>query len=265
MVRTGGSETLSLGAHDRLRADILDGRFRPGERLRPTALCAEYGVSPGVLREAVMRLAEQRLVTVEHNRGYRVTTISSEQIRDLLELRHINEEAALRLSLERGTVTWEGEVLAAHHRLKSARSADQSDPDSRAAAHMDYHMALLSACGNQRLLDLCRDLFTASELYRRWSVHLAAERNLPGAQPPRDIGDEHAQILAAVLDRDVQRAVAKYAEHLDRTADLARLYTAAETVAPLRPAPPGTGRHPGNSIVLRFLKIHCIVKSFVLC
>lgn len=229
MVRAEGSETLSLGVHHRLRADILDGRFRPGERLRPTALCAEYGASPGILREAVMRLAEQRLVTVEHNRGYRVATISGEAIRDLLELRHINEEAALRLSLERGAAAWEGEVLAAHHRLKAARAAAGSDPDSRAAAHMDYHMALLSACGNQRLLDLCRDLFTASELYRRWSVHLTAGQERPKAAP-RDPDDEHARILAAVLDHDTERAVDAYARHLDRTAELARLYTAAETI-----------------------------------
>lgn len=236
MVRAGGAETLSLGVHDRLRADILDGRFRPGERLRPAALCAEYGVSPGVLREAVMRLAEQRLVTVEHNRGYRVATISGEQIRDLLELRHINEEAALRLSLERGDVAWEGEVLAAHHRLKAARASAEPDTESRVAAHMDYHMALLSACGNQRLLDLCRELFTASELYRRWSQHLTADRAAgTGSSPPeaahRDPADEHAQILAAVLDRDAGLAVARYAAHLDRTAELAQLYAAAETVA----------------------------------
>lgn len=215
MVRAGGSETLSLGAHDRLRADILDGRFRPGERLRPAALCADYGVSPGVLREAVMRLAGQRLVTVEHNRGYRVATVSAAQIRDLVELRHINEEAALRLSLERGDAAWEGEVLAAHHRLKAAKSSDAS-PENRAAAHRDYHLALLAACGNQRLLDLCGDLFTASELYRRWSLRDAA---------PRDTGDEHARILASVLDRDAERAIAAYGAHLDRTAELARAWT----------------------------------------
>jgi DNA-binding GntR family transcriptional regulator len=224
MVRTSEAQTLGLGVYEQLRAAILDGRYRPGERLRPTELCTEYGVSPGVLREAVMRLAEQRLVTVEHNRGYRVTTISSKQIHDLVELRRINEGAALRLSLARGSAAWEGEALAAHHRLKSMNALVHTDFDAWSAAHLDYHMALLSACGNDRLLELCRELFTASELYRRWSGNQPAERKRPeGAK--RDQDHEHAQILEAVLDHDVELAVSRYEEHLNRTAELAQFYT----------------------------------------
>lgn len=231
MVRTPEAQTLGLGVYEQLRDAILDGRYRPGERLRPTELCAEYGVSPGVLREAVMRLAEQRLVTIEHNRGYRVTTISSKQIHDLVELRRINEGAALRLSLERGTPAWEGEVLAAHHRLKSMTPMVRTDPDAWSVEHREYHMALLSACGNERLLELCHDLFTASELYRRWSGNLPkTELQRPGGKH-RDVDHEHAQILAAVLDHDVEQAVARYEEHLDRTAELAQLYSDASAVS----------------------------------
>jgi DNA-binding GntR family transcriptional regulator len=236
MVRTADAQTLGLGVYEQLRAAVLDGRYRPGERLRPAELCAEYGVSPGVLREAVMRLAEQRLATVEHNRGYRVTTISSKQIHDLVELRRINEGAALRLSIERGTVAWESETLAAHHRLRSLQAAAREDPDAWSVAHREYHMALLSACGNQRLLELCDDLFTAAELYRRWSGKLTEARETArGAKPrrpakKRDQDHEHEEILTAVLDRDVERAVALYEEHLNRTAEFAQLYTESSAV-----------------------------------
>lgn len=232
MVRTADAQTLGLGVYEQLRAAVLDGRYRPGERLRPAELCAEYGVSPGVLREAVMRLAEQRLATVEHNRGYRVITISSKQIHDLVELRRINEGAALRLAIERGTVAWESETLAAHHRLKSLQAAAREDPDAWSAAHREYHLALLSACGNQRLLELCDDLFTAAELYRRWSGKLteARETSKPRRPKKRDQDHEHEEILSAVLDRNVERAVALYEEHLNRTAEYARLYTETSAV-----------------------------------
>lgn len=231
MVRTSAAQTLGLGVYEQLRAAILDGRYRPGERLRPTELCTTYGVSPGVLREAVMRLAEQRLVTIEHNRGYRVTTISGKQIHDLVELRRINEGAALRLSLQRGTAAWEGEVLAAHHRLKSMKPVMRTDPDAWSVAHVEYHMSLLSACGNDRLLELCQELFTASELYRRWSEPRAAEAPRPEGEK-RDTDLEHAQILESVLDHDVEVAVARYEAHLNRTADMAEFYTDTSAVAP---------------------------------
>ncbi|HVT71242.1 MAG TPA: GntR family transcriptional regulator [Trebonia sp.] len=234
MVRTSAAQTLGLSVYEQLRSAILDGRYRPGERLRLTELCAAYGVSPGVLREAVRRLAEQRLVTIEHNRGYRVTTISSKQIHDLVELRRINEGAALRLSLQRGTAAWEGEVLAAHHRLKSMRSAMRTDLDAWSVAHIEYHMSLLSACGNDRLLELCQELFTASELYRRWSEPRAAQAPRPDGEK-RDTSLEHAQILEAVLDHDTDLAVARYEAHLNRTAEMAQLFTDTPAVTSQAP------------------------------
>jgi Transcriptional regulators len=219
MVRTNGAETLGADVYEQLRSDILDGRFLPGERLQPARLSAEYGVSPGVIREALTRLSEQRLTVVEPNRGHRVVTISVRQIRDLVQLRQINECAALRLSMEHGDAAWEGEVLAAHHRLKSIGPPPQAPADAWAAAHRDYHMALFAACGNDRLLALCEELFAAAELYRRWSSGPADART-PAEQQARgaEVDAEHAAILEAVLARDADRAVALYHEHLEHTA-----------------------------------------------
>lgn len=219
MVRTKGAETLGADVYAQLRTDILDGRYLPGERLQPARLSAAYGVSPGVIREALTRLAEQRLTVVEPNRGHRVVTISVEQIRDLVQLRQINECAALRLSMARGDAAWEGDVLAAHHRLKAAGPALDADPDAWSAAHRDYHMTLFAACGNDRLLRLCEELFAASELYRRWSGGPADTRT-PAERAARraEIDAEHAGILEAVLARDTDRAVSLYHEHLEHTA-----------------------------------------------
>ena len=168
MVRTAGAETLGAGVYDRLRAAVLGGRYAPGERLRPVELAAEYEVGAGVVREALTRLAEQRLLVAEPNRGYRVMSVSAEQISELVELRRVNECAALRLSVERGDLAWEGRVLAAHHRV-DARSARTDDRDVWSLAHKDFHQALISGCGNDRLIALCEELFLESELYRRWS------------------------------------------------------------------------------------------------
>jgi DNA-binding GntR family transcriptional regulator len=49
----------------RLRGDILGGALRPGQRLRYAELCESYGTSMGVLRESLVRLAEQGLVRGE--------------------------------------------------------------------------------------------------------------------------------------------------------------------------------------------------------
>src|SRR5512147_2302861 len=77
---------------DRLREAILQGRFRPGERLREAELATMLEVSRGPVREALTRLEHEGLVTTRRNRGATVSRLSKE---DEEEVR------SLRLTLER--------------------------------------------------------------------------------------------------------------------------------------------------------------------
>lgn len=58
--------------HARLRADILSGRLLPGQRLKFPDLAARYEASVGVIREALIRLAERGLVRSEAHLGFQV-------------------------------------------------------------------------------------------------------------------------------------------------------------------------------------------------
>jgi len=227
MVKKAGAQTLAGDVYERLRAAILAGRFHAGEWLRPAEICAEYGVSASVVREALMRLAEQKLAVLSPNRGYHVLTFRDRDVRELVEFRVINETAAFRLSIERGDVEWEGEVLAAHHRLKTAASGDGVGSDAWFVAHAALHLALLDACGNDLLLETCRDSLAAGDLYLRW------HRRESGVEPGKTVGGravdlEHAAMVDAALARDADRAAQLYRDHLQRTAD---------TIAAMRRAP----------------------------
>lgn len=235
-MRRGDAQTLADEVHAHLRSTLLSGRFPPGERLLPAVLCAEYDVKPGVLREALTRLTAEQLVVLEPNRGFRVLGLSRQSIEDLLALRRINEGAALRLSVERSDPDHAAAATAALTRLASAPAPE------RGSAHHDFHLALLSACGNARLLDLCESLFESSELYRRWAAAAADDR---AAQPepddpdptptpsPRDQDAEHRGLLEAVLSGDAELAVRLHAQHLQRTVDLALAFVdSRERVSP---------------------------------
>lgn len=223
MVRTSDAETLGVGVYDQLRTAVLGGRFAPGERLRPVELATEYGVGAGVVREALTRLAEQQLLVAEPNRGYRVMTFGPDQIQELVELRRVTECAALRMSVERGDPGWEGRVLAAHHALIDL--AERGDADAMSLGHKNFHLALVSGCGNDRLIALCDHLFLESELYRRWSGQALARvaRETHGSP---DRADEHLALRNAALTRDADRLVALHEAHLRRTADLALTFAA---------------------------------------
>ena len=213
MAKRAGGESLVVDVAAQLRADIFDGRLAPGERLKPAELGERFGVSVGVMREAVGLLASQKLVQIERNRGFHVVTLSQEALEDLTVARKLNEGAALRMSIERGGVTWESEVLAAHHRMANEpvylpHVSGAHNPEW-AAHHVAFHHQLIQACGNAVLLDICARLSDAAQVYRAWSGDRGGVK--------RDVAAEHRALMEAALSHDADLAVRLFEEHVDLT------------------------------------------------
>jgi GntR family transcriptional regulator, carbon starvation induced regulator len=198
---------------DRLRLDIVNGRFAPGEKLRLEHLAPRFGVGRTPLREACFRLTAEGLVTSEDQRGFRVAAISRAELLDLTRCRQQLETLALRASIQRGGPAWEVEVSAALLGLKRAGAPGRKGAldDAWEREHTRLHRALRSACGSPALMRICDSLSDQTERYRR----LAAAYG----QPSRDIPNEHAAIVRAALDRDEERACALVVEHIARTTE----------------------------------------------
>ncbi|MGO4247618.1 GntR family transcriptional regulator [Paenarthrobacter sp. RAF54_2] len=211
------TKTRQEKAFNALRADILAGRLTPGQKLPFAELCADYSVSVGVIREALSRLAEQGLVQVEPQLGFRVTSISEADLVHLTEARREIETLTLRHALAEGGVAWESEVLAAHYRLGRCPQRDPEDPDRLnddwVEAHAVFHQTLLDGCENPRLKAIALQLRDAAELYRRWSVPL-------GHRPGRDIAGEHQALVDAVTERNADEAVRVLDRHIALTTEL---------------------------------------------
>ncbi|MBR0668382.1 FCD domain-containing protein [Roseomonas hellenica] len=205
--------SLTQTAYERLRADLLACRLRPGERLRIADLCAALGVSLSAVREALSRLTAEGLVVAEPQRGFRAAPISVADLRDLTAARIEIETLCLRRAIASGDVGWEERLVAAHHRLSRTSARDPADPDRVAEpwaeAHGAYHEALVAGCGSPWLLRLRAILYAQSERYRRLS--------LPLARTERDLAREHREIMDATLARDADRAAALLTAHLQLT------------------------------------------------
>src|ERR1700733_2201276 len=86
--------------YDLLRADILACRFAPGDEMREQDLAERYEVSRQPVRDALLRLQREHLVTVQPRQGYRVTPISLSDARDLLRFRLAVEPAWVSEAIE---------------------------------------------------------------------------------------------------------------------------------------------------------------------
>ncbi|MDT8913093.1 GntR family transcriptional regulator [Amycolatopsis sp. PS_44_ISF1] len=212
-----GGETRTDGIHQALRADILAGRLVPGARLKFPDLAARYQVSVGATREALTRLVAEGLVVTRPHLGFQVRPLSHQDLAELTQARVEIESLVLRRSVQEGDVHWEAGAVAAHHLLERTPYRDPRDPghlsEQWSRAHAAFHHALLTGCGNRRLLETAQSLRQEAELYLQWSVSL-------GNEPTRDVPAEHRAILDAVLARDAGRAQELLRDHIAHTAQL---------------------------------------------
>ncbi|MBP0495177.1 GntR family transcriptional regulator [Roseomonas sp. SG15] len=219
--------THATGVYDRIRDDLLEGRLRPGARLQIRALMERYAIGQTPLREALNRLTADGLVECRDQRGFTVPGVSAEELTELTRTRCWLEERGLRESMAAANPAWEEGLVLAHLRLartpRVPTGEDAAGITEWEARHRAFHRALIAGCGSRWLIAFCEQLTDRHQRYRR----LAARRAFPG----RDVEREHADILAAVLARDVDGAVALLVSHYEATAavilDDAVLFAAA--------------------------------------
>lgn len=210
--------TLVDTAYRKLREDILAGRKAAGERLRVEHLRVEYGVGSTPLREALSRLSSESLVQSVGQRGFRVASVSPEELEDVTEMRVMLENEALARSIERGTLEWEANVVAAHHTIRKldalAPGGDSAQFALREEKNEAFHDALVAACGSPWLLRMRNTLYDQHQRYRWLAIEMHSQT--------RDLAKEHADLVDAVLARDAKRACELNAEHIRETAHVIR-------------------------------------------
>src|SRR3954451_12922901 len=89
--RTEEQEAVGDDGYRRIRADIVFGRLRPGQKLKLETLRESYGVSVSTLREILSRLTADGFVIAEGKRGFEVAPVSSGNLKELAELRLLLE------------------------------------------------------------------------------------------------------------------------------------------------------------------------------
>lgn len=207
----------STQALEDIRRDVLRGEWRPGERLQPSQLASRYSNSTTVVREALTRLAGEGFILMKPNRGFFVPDLSAQSLRDLTTVRCTIEELAIRLSIERGGLDWESEIIASHHRLARTPRRTSDDPshvdEEWSRAHRAFHENLLAGCDVPHLVSFSRQLANSTEIYRRWAAPSRTATT-------RAVEDEHAAIMRATLDRDVKLAGKLLRRHYERSTEI---------------------------------------------
>jgi DNA-binding GntR family transcriptional regulator len=214
-VRRGVSKAVAV--YDDLRAAIIALTLAPGARIDKAEICERLGVSRQPLAEAIARLAEERLIEVEPQKGTFVARI---------RLADVAEAAFVRRALEVATVTAlapriPDSALARLERLLDYQSAavKGSDVDEFYALDVRFHEVLFDSLAMRRVAEVV----DAS----RAQLERARRLLLPTPTRNRDTLREHQAILDALSERNAVRAAAAMGGHLDMGMAELRRYAAA--------------------------------------
>ncbi|HWK67281.1 MAG TPA: GntR family transcriptional regulator [Rhizobiaceae bacterium] len=210
-----GFATQSEAAYAAIREHILGGTLKAGKKLLLGDMRAQYGFGASPLREALSRLAADRLVTARGQRGYWVADISAEEFADITNMRLLLEPEALGRSIANATLDWESRVVAAFHRLSRVESTLDVDPERLSGEwereNRAFHLALIDNCGSPWLSRFVATLSEQSERYRRQAVARQAV-------PKEVLLREHKAIFDAALDRNAGLATELLKVHIKNSA-----------------------------------------------
>ena len=210
------NQTRTEEVYHRIKADILGGQVEPGSQLPFAKLKTDYGASMGVLREALMRLTAEGLTVNQSQLGFKVMTLSLEDLVDLTETRCTIESLVFKDAIRNGDIDWEARIVSAHHRMERTPKHDPQEGSpvtaAWAKAHHDFHMALMSAAKSKRLIGIAESLRAAAEVYRRWSM--------PFEVVKRDVTAEHQELVDLALKRDAEAGAVSLTRHLQLTKNL---------------------------------------------
>ena len=209
---SAGATAATLGerVYRAFKRDIIRGFYQPGESLNEKDLAARYAASRTPVREAAVRLANERLLRIVTNRGYFVAQITLQVLNDIYEFRCAVECAAAQLAALKGAAP---EVLRNLSGLATVtcRADDRQSCIRFIQADTAFHVTIARLSRNQMLLQAVNEARSQMERI----MFAAIDIHYYGEAPSR----EHREILKAIEDRKPEDARERMYEHIIQSKD----------------------------------------------
>ncbi len=200
--------TVGSSTYENIKRDIIFGQLSPGSKLKLEPMKQRYGASVSTLRETLSRLASEGFVSAEEQRGFYVTQVSKTDLVEIANLRILLECFALKISIVGGDTDWEGNLVAAYHKLHLMENrmlgGDETEKESWKRYDWEFHLAMIQACNSQNLLSLHSILY---DKYLRYQMLVLTYRGEMAVS-------EHKAMFDAALARDANLAADLLEEHI---------------------------------------------------
>ncbi len=227
-----------------IRAAILEGGLVPGSKIAQDALAAELGVSRLPVRQALLVLQREGLVTLDHGRGAVVAPFDIKFISDLFDFRAAVDSYVAGVLAARSGL----DLTPLRQIVREGREAARQG-ESRRDLVVRFHTDQYEATGNQVVLRIMEPLLDhvqrvvrfvqASLVTKKHGSRASSSAALSGLRSQMETWDEHEEILDAIARHDVGRARALARAHVERVKHVAVPFLVSSVPPKSRRAAPG--------------------------
>jgi len=190
--------------HNKIREDILKGRYKTGESLVEMKLAEELGVSRTPVREALRQLELEGLVTSIPNKGVIVSGITVQDIEDIFEIRSLIEGLAAKRAVNKIT---EDDLKRMEEILELTDFyTTKEDVEKWSELDTEFHEIIFKACKSKPLWNVLSNFHHFTQRPRIFSLHV------PGRM--KAAADEHRKIFQAFVERDQVKAEKAMVKHV---------------------------------------------------
>jgi DNA-binding GntR family transcriptional regulator len=198
--------------YDRVRDMILHLEIAPGANLDEASLEREFGVSRTPVREALIRLASEGLITLLPNRGARVTPIDVSDLSELFESLELTQRATLRWCAKRRPAAAVAELRALADAF--TQSAEARDYERMGEANQAFHLKIGEACANKYIAQLYNSLLTVSLRVARMVFAHSQQDPDDQARYYAEVVRQHQAMIAAIEAGNAEAAEQLARDHV---------------------------------------------------
>jgi DNA-binding GntR family transcriptional regulator len=192
-----GRVSNSNKAYEKIKRQILDNKIVPGELVSMQQLVDQFDMSRTPIREALVRLENEKLIELIPKHGMRVLPVSADDMREIYWLLPALESLAIELIGHR-RLTKRDFMTLKSLADRMVRALDSDDLDEWSKADEEFHREIVTLAGNSRLINIVSSF--------RDQTHRARLLTLRLRPKPVVSTQEHSAFVEAVTSGEIEKA-----------------------------------------------------------
>lgn len=191
-------------AYDHIKNKILDGSYRPSQKITEVQMAEEIGVSRNTVIKALLKLEQENLVSIEKNKGATIKSFTLQEVMNYLEIREVLERLSIRSAIS--NISDEAISRLAVILIEMDECVQHSKFDEYSTLNKEFHDIICSAADNQQAVELIKIIKTQLNRFHFKTILVPGRSN--------ESYEEHKKIYNAIQARNEAEAEVAITEHV---------------------------------------------------